>query len=220
MELLAKLTAFENRYKEIETLMAQPEIATNFERVQVLARERASLEEIVGLSRQYRKILKEIEDTTIIMADGLDPDVTELARDELVQLESDKEKIELSLRLKLLPKDPQDDKNVILEIRAGTGGQEACLLAADLHRMYTRYGLAQGWDLELLDSSLSDLGGLKGVLLEVRGKNVFKCLKYERGVHRVQRIPTTEASGRIHTSTATVAVLPEPAGPEQNTTSD
>ena len=206
--LLTKLASIEARYQEIERLMATPEVATDYERVQTLAKERASLEDMVSMYREYRSLLKEKEGVLAILGEGSDPEMASLARQELETLERNISRLDQELRLALLPRDPNDDRDVIVEIREGVGGQEAALFAADLYRMYTRYALLQNWDVDLLSSNPSDLGGFKEIVLEVRGKRAFSRLKFERGAHRVQRVPITEASGRLHTSTATVAVLP------------
>ena len=207
--LIAKLASVDERYQEIEDLMARPEVSTDYEKVQILARERASLEELVNLYREYRKLAKERDDATAILEEGSDPGLTRLAREELDGLEVKLEKLDQELKLAILPKDANDQRDVIVEIREGVGGREAGLFAADLFRMYTRYAQLKGWGVEVLNSNPSDLGGFKEIVFEVHGKGAFRHLKYERGAHRVQRVPVTETSGRIHTSTSTVAVLAE-----------
>ena len=207
--MVSKLASTEKRFQQIEELMAKPEVAMDYEQVQKLAKERASLEGMVTMYREYRKLLKEREGVLAILEDGSEPGMTSLARDEIEILEEKLERLNQKLKQVILPKDPNDEKYVIIEIREGVGGQEAALFAADLYRMYTRYALLQNWEVELLDSSPSDLGGFKEIVLEVKGKGAFSRLKFERGSHRVQRVPVTEASGRIHTSTATVVVMPE-----------
>ena len=207
--VLSKLASVEERFQQIEELLAVPEIATDHEQVQVLAKERASLEDMVSMYREYRKLEKEQADVVSIIEEGSDSAMSSLAREELDALEERLELLSAELRLAIVPRDSNDDKNVIVEVREGVGGQEAALFAADLYRMYTRYSLLRNWEVELLYSSPSDLGGFKEIVFEVRGKGAFSRLKFERGSHRVQRVPATEASGRIHTSTATVAVLPE-----------
>lgn len=189
--------------------MAQPEVATDLPRLQALAKERASLDHLVSLYRQYRTTIESLEKTGAMLGDGLDPEMLALVRDEIKTLEGKKESLLQDIKQALLPRDPNDEKDVIVEVRAGAGGNEAGIFAADLYRMYARYGTAKGWSTEVIDRSPGDLGGVKEIVFEVRGKGAFSRLKYERGVHRVQRVPVTEASGRIHTSTATVAVLPE-----------
>ncbi len=207
--LLSKLASVESRFHQIEELMARPEVAMDHEQVQKLAKERASLEGMVDMYREYRKLSVDRKDVLAILEQGSDPAMASLAREELEDLEEELERLNRELRLAILPKDPNDGKDVIVEIREGVGGREAALFAADLYRMYTRYSLLRNWEVELLDSNPSDLGGFKEIVLEVRGKEVFSRLKFERGSHRVQRVPVTEASGRIHTSTCTVVVMPE-----------
>lgn len=173
-----------------------------------LSKDQAELEPIVNKFREYKKIIKDIEDLEELLKSG-DGDIKELAEEELQSLKKLKPQVEQELRILLLPKDPRDEKNVILEIRAGTGGDEAALFAADLFRMYSKYAESKGWKVEIIDSHPTGLGGFKEIIANISGRGAFSKLKYESGVHRVQRIPVTEASGRIHTSTATVAVLPE-----------
>ena len=207
--LFNKLASVEERFRQIEGLMGKPEVAVDHEQVHRLAKERASIEDMVVMYREYQRLVEERRDVLAILEERSEAEMASLARDELEALERKLERLNEGLKLAILPKDPNDDKNVIVEIREGVGGQEAALFAADLYRMYTRYALLRNWDVELLDSSPSDLGGLKEIVFGVRGKNAFSRLKFERGAHRVQRVPVTEAMGRLHTSTATVAVLPE-----------
>ena len=204
-----QLDKIENRYREINEKMAQPEIATDLKLLQTLAQERASMESIVASYRELKFIEKSLEDTRSMLEDEPDEDMIKLANQEIESLEARHKIIEEELRIALLPKDPNDEKDIIMEIRAGTGGNEAALFAADLFRMYTRYAQSQGWQTEILSTNESGIGGFKEIIFEVRGRGAFSRLKFERGVHRVQRVPITEASGRIHTSTATVAVLPK-----------
>jgi peptide chain release factor 1 len=201
----------EKRYREIDEKLAQPEIATNINQVQELARERAGIEDIVVKYRQYKKVAKELEDVKEMIAAGADDEMAAMVKQEIVTLEAKLEKLSEELKQALLPKDPNDEKDIIVEIRAGTGGNEAALFAADLYRMYSRYAQNRGWKIDVISLSESGvgIGGLKEIIFEVRGKGAYSRLKYESGVHRVQRVPVTEASGRIHTSTATVAVLPK-----------
>jgi peptide chain release factor 1 len=203
-----KLKSFEDRYEELTRLMAKPEVATDHTQVAELAREQRELEDVVTLYREHRAAAEELEETRTLL-EGEDPEIQQLAEAEIEKLERQLKVLRQRLRLLLLPKDPRDERNVIVEIRAGTGGDEAGLFAADLYRMYTRYAERKGWRPELLTSHPTGIGGFKEVIFQVKGKGAFSRLKYESGVHRVQRIPVTESSGRIHTSTATVAVLPE-----------
>jgi len=204
-----RLESTENRYEELSQLMAQPETATDLQQLQALAQERSSIEDIVVKYRQYKETARTIEDTQAMLDDGLEPDMLTMVREEIENLKQLKENVTQELKLALVPKDANESKDAIVEIRAGTGGEEASLFAADLFRMYSRYAQVRGWEVEIIDSNQNDIGGFKEIIFEVKGKGAFSHLKYERGVHRVQRVPKTEASGRIHTSTATVAVLPE-----------
>lgn len=207
--VLDKVAAIERRYEELNQLMAEPAVAADPLRLAELAREQAELEEIVGVYRAYRAAEAELADARLLTEDGADPELAELARAEIERLEPQQAARLQQLQRLLLPKDPNDDKNVIVEIRAGTGGDEAGLFAADLFRMYSRWAEAHGYKIELLSHHETGIGGFKEVIFQVRGRGAYSRLKYESGVHRVQRVPITEAQGRIHTSTATVAVLPE-----------
>jgi peptide chain release factor 1 len=207
--MLEKLALVEERYEELNRLMADPEVATDHIRLKELAQEQAEIEELVQTYRQYKANEQELSETEGILQEGADEELEELAREEIERLTARQEKLYQRLRLMLLPRDPKDKKNVIMEIRAGAGGDEAGLFAADLYRMYTRYAEDHGWSTELLSSNVTGIGGFKEAIFGIEGKGAYSRLKYESGVHRVQRVPVTEASGRIHTSTATVAVLPE-----------
>jgi len=207
--MLERLESIEKRYDELNNLMAQPEVSLDFERLQNLARERATIEEVVTKYRQYKTTMKSIEDTQAMLNDKLDEDLASLAKEELASLQEKRERILQEIKVALVPKDPADKKDVIVEIRAGAGGEEAALFASSLFRMYSRYAATKGWKVDILNSNETGIGGFKEVIFEIKGKGVYSRLKYESGVHRVQRVPVTESSGRIHTSTATVAVLPE-----------
>ncbi len=207
--MLESLNKVEERYKELTRLMADPDIAQDYERVTEYAKERADLDDLVSIYRAYKDTAEELEGTKTLLADDDDPELQELAEVEIVELQARLEELETQLYQMLLPKDPRDAKNVIIEIRAGAGGDEAGLFAANLYRMYTRYAERQRWKTELLSSHATGVGGFKEVIFDVRGRGAFSRFKFESGVHRVQRVPVTESSGRIHTSTATVAVLPE-----------
>ncbi len=206
--MLEKLNGVEARYEELNRLMADPEVITDYERLKAYGQERAELEPVVEAYRRYQALRAELEDARSL-ADADDPDMAALARDEITRLEGEVQAQWETLKQLLLPRDPNDDKNVIVEIRAGTGGEEAALFAADLFRMYARYAELHNWKTELLSANETGIGGYKEVIFMIKGKGAYSRLKYESGVHRVQRVPVTEASGRIHTSTATVAVLPE-----------
>ena len=204
-----KLASIEKHYEELEQMIAQPEIATNQKQLQGLTRERANLKDIVIQYQQYKALSDELTELEALLNNDLEPEMIALIKEEQNKLEQRRNDLIGKLKLSLLPKDQNDDKDVIVEIRAGAGGEEASLFAADLFRMYSHYAQRKGWHTNIMNSNQSDIGGFKEVIFEVKGKGAFSKLKYERGVHRVQRVPITEASGRIHTSTATVVVLPE-----------
>ncbi|PIU55258.1 MAG: peptide chain release factor 1 [Chloroflexi bacterium CG07_land_8_20_14_0_80_51_10] len=204
-----RLDSIEKRYEEINTLMAQEDIASDLERLQNLAREQASIKGLVLEYREYKAVTNSIEETKAMQDDGLDSEMATLIKEEIEKLEARRESLLREIKLALMPRDPADEKDVIMEIRAGAGGGEAALFAGDLFRMYSRYALAKGWQVETMSTNETGIGGFKEIIFEIKGKGTFSRLKYERGVHRVQRVPVTEAGGRIHTSTATVAVLPQ-----------
>jgi peptide chain release factor 1 len=203
-----KLSTVESQYEDLMTRLGTAEVQSDQVEYRKAAKQLSDLEPLVQKYREYKTVQKDIEGSEELVR-GADADMRELAQEELKDLEARREAILADLRLLLVPKDPNDEKNVILEIRAGTGGDEAALFAADLFRMYSRFAERQRWKLEVMSSSESGTGGLKEVIASIEGRGVYSRLKYESGVHRVQRVPATEASGRIHTSTATVAVLPE-----------
>ena len=209
MSLSERLAAIDERFEGLTAEMGRPEVAADHERIQSLARERAALEEIVTLHRAYLEVDGALGDARSIVADGGDAELVELAKEELETLTKRHEELEEQLKRALLPKDPHDERDVIVEVRAGTGGDEAALFAADLYRMYSRYADERGWRTEVISANETGIGGFKEIIFEVRGEGAYSRLKYESGVHRVQRVPQTEAQGRIHTSAATVAVLPE-----------
>jgi peptide chain release factor 1 len=207
--MFEKLAAVEARYEELNELMARPDVATDHVRLQQVAREQRELEDIVAAYRAHKEVERQIAGAQALLDDSGDPELRELAQDELEQLRQRRDELDERIKLLLLPRDPNDAKNVIFEIRQGEGGDEAALFAADLYRMYTRYAERQRWGVEVMNSNENGPGGFKEIVFEVRGDGAYSRLKYEGGVHRVQRVPETEARGRIHTSTATVAVLPE-----------
>jgi peptide chain release factor 1 len=207
-DLLEKLAAFEQRHAQLEERLADPAVAASPGEYKQVAVEHASLRPLVEAAATYRKVLNEL-DGARGMLDDPDEEVRELASAEIDGLMVRRDALEGEIRLLLVPKDPNDEKNAILEIRAGTGGDEAALFAADLFRMYSRYAERYGWKVEAISTSLTDGGGIREVIANVTGKNIYSRLKHERGVHRVQRVPATESQGRIHTSTVTVAVMPE-----------
>ena len=204
-----KLASIEERSRDLERRMADPEISADYSRVRKLAREHASLKKLVGLAARLRQVTKDIQDARNMTRDESDREMAALAREELADLGEEKSRVEDELRVALLPKDPNDEKNVVMEVRAGTGGEEAGLFAADLYRMYMRHAQRQGWQTEVVNSNETGLGSIKEIVFQIKGDGAYSRLKHESGVHRVQRIPVTESSGRIHTSAATVAVLPE-----------
>ncbi len=207
--MFKQLDQIEARYEELSRLMAEPTVIADHTRVARIAQEQAELEETVQAYRRWRELKRQLEESRLMLEDEVDADMIQLIKEECRRLEEEMAETEGRLRLLLLPRDPNDDKDVIVEIRAGAGGEESGLFAADLFRMYTRYAEKQGWKVDVLSANETGIGGFKEIIFEVRGKGAFSRLKYESGVHRVQRVPVTEASGRIHTSTATVAVLPE-----------
>ena len=206
--MLEKLLTLEQKYEEINTTLMDPEVLSNNLEYQKHSKEQSDLRPIYEKIQDYKKVLSEIADAEDMIKSG-DGELRDLAREELEELKKRKTALEDELKFMLLPKDPRDDRNVILEIRGGTGGEEAALFAASLFRMYSKYAEARRWKIEVIDSNPTGLGGLKEIVASIIGKGAYNRLKYESGVHRVQRVPATEASGRIHTSAATVAVLPE-----------
>ncbi|NJD69684.1 MAG: peptide chain release factor 1 [Candidatus Methylomirabilota bacterium] len=204
-----RLDTIEQRSAEILLQMSDPAIITDQVRFQRLAKAYAELEPVVEAYQRYRKLLRDVEEAQTLLRDGTETDVRELAEAELEELAVKRTKLEEELTLLLLPRDPADEKNIIVEVRAGAGGDEAGLFAAELVRMYSRYAELQGWRVEMLSSNQTGVGGMKEAILSIEGRGAYSRLKFESGVHRVQRVPVTESSGRIHTSTVTVAVLPE-----------
>jgi len=204
-----RLEEIESRYEDLSRELASPDVVGDPARLRELGRRHSELQEIVRVSRAYREATKQAEEARLLARQERDPEMAEYLRQEEVAAQASAEELERRLEVLLLPKDPNDDKDVVLEIRAGTGGQEASLFASDLYEMYRRYAERNRWKTDVLSSSPSDLGGFREIVLEIHGKGAYSRLKHESGVHRVQRIPVTESGGRIHTSTATVAVLPE-----------
>ena len=207
--MIQKLDQLEKRYDELQGLAADPAVIRDQGRYRELMRESAGLEEVVETYRVYKRLLKDIEGNRQVIQEGGDSELTALAREELKELKEKEEEMSHELKLLLVPKDPLDTKNIIMEVRAGTGGEEAALFAADLFRMYSRYAESRRWTIEILSSHQTEIRGFKEVVFSISGKSVYESLRYESGVHRVQRVPVTEAGGRIHTSAVTVAVLPE-----------
>ncbi len=206
--MFEKLRAIEEKYEELTRMLSDPKVISDHERYMQISREQAEIEPIVQKYRQYKTLSENLREAEELSRSG-DAELKELAEEEIKKIKEELPLIERDLKLLLLPRDPRDDKSVILEIRAGTGGEEAALFAADLFRMYSRYAERKNWKVEIIDSNPTGLGGFKEIIISIRGKGAYSRLKYESGVHRVQRVPVTETSGRIHTSAATVAVLPE-----------
>jgi peptide chain release factor 1 len=209
MGFMERLEEIENNYDDLERQLAQPDVYGDRQRYAELARSHAELAEVVRTMREYREAQREAQEASEMLREEHDPEMLDFIRDSLHAAEGKAEELEQKIKVMLLPPDPRDEKDVIMEIRAGAGGEEAGLFAGDLYRMYTRYADRRGWRTEMLSSSPSELGGFKEIIFSVRGKGAYSRMKYESGVHRVQRIPVTESGGRIHTSTSTVAVLPE-----------
>ncbi|ADK13316.1 MULTISPECIES: peptide chain release factor 1 [Clostridium] len=207
--MLERLNFIENKYEELSIKISDPQVMADQKEWQKLCKENAELEEIVTKYREYKKAQQELEDNKEMLKEETDREMKEMEQEEIKRLTEVIEESENDLRVLLLPKDPNDDKNVFVEIRAGAGGEEAALFAANLTRMYTRYAERQAWNIETMSINATDIGGFKEIVFMVKGKGAYSRLKYESGTHRVQRVPDTESSGRIHTSTATVAVLPE-----------
>jgi peptide chain release factor 1 len=209
MQMFDTLADIERRYLQIEEEMAKPDVVTDHVRLSVLGRERAELEDAVTAYRRLRELEDEIATTEAMASEEADPEMATLVREELDGLTNERETQTAAIRQMLVPRDPIDEKDVVVEIRAGTGGEEAALFAAELYRMYTKYAERQRWRVELIDINETGIGGMKEVVFEVHGKGAYAHLRWESGVHRVQRVPATESGGRIHTSTATVIVMPE-----------
>lgn len=209
MDLIDKLQVLKDKFDRIEEQLSDPEIVKDQEKLINLSRERSELTEIVEAYNSYTSVLKDIQGNQELIESGDDKDLAEMAEAELDDLKSKKEQLEEDIKVLLIPKDPNDNKDVIVEIRAGTGGDEAGLFAYDLYRMYSRYAETRGWQKEIIDISESGLGGIKEVVFSLSGQGVYGDMKFENGVHRVQRVPQTEAQGRVHTSAASVVVMPE-----------
>ena len=207
--MLDKLQNLDDKYEELGRMLADPEVLGNPEELRKTAKARADLEDVVMAWREYKKASEELEDAKMMLGEDLDDDMAQMVKEEIKTLSVRVEELEHQINVLLLPKDPNDERNVIVEVRAGTGGDEAALFAADLYKMYVRYAEKQGWKVDVMNSNETDGGGYKEVTFMIIGKGAYSKLKFESGVHRVQRVPATEASGRIHTSAATVAVLPE-----------
>ncbi|EIA21485.1 peptide chain release factor 1 [Listeria fleischmannii subsp. coloradonensis] len=204
-----RLQAVENRYDELNELLSDPDVVSDPKRLRDLSKEQSGIAETVETYRHYKEVTSQIDETKELLSEKLDDDMREMAKEELSGLQDEKVELEERMKLLLVPKDPNDDKNVIMEIRGAAGGDEAALFAGDLFRMYSRYAETRGYKVEIMDANPTGIGGYKEVIAMITGDGAFSRLKYENGAHRVQRVPETESGGRIHTSTATVAILPE-----------
>lgn len=207
--MLDRLQALADRYDKLSELLCDPDVASDSKRLRDLSKEQSDLQPMYEAYIEYRRVTEELDAAKVMQGEKLDDEMREMVKMEIDELSTRKDELEAQIHILLLPKDPNDDKNVIVEIRGAAGGDEAALFAADLYRMYTRYADTQGWRVEMMDASTSDLGGFKEVTFLINGRGAYSKLKFESGAHRVQRIPTTESGGRIHTSTSTVAVMPE-----------
>ncbi len=208
-EIFDKLQAVADRYDEVNELLSDPDVIADTDRFMDLSKEEGSLRETVEKYTAYKKVVQQVKDDEELLRENLDAEMAQLTKEELTESREEQENLENELKVLLLPKDPNDDKNIIMEIHGAAGGDEASLFAADLFEMYSRYAEKQGWTVEIVDQSQTEVGGFKEIVLMISGASVYSKLKYENGAHRVQRIPTTESAGRIHTSTATVGVMPE-----------
>lgn len=206
--MFEKLAGVEDRLQELEQMLSDPKVVNNREAYQRLIREHAEISPIIAVFREFKRVDRELDDSVELLHDD-DPEIKKMAAEEIDRLEKEKQRLTVELKSRLVPKDPLDEKNVILEIRAGTGGDEAGLFAGDLFKMYQRYADLRGWSVEVMDHHATGVGGIKEIIVSVNGKGAYSRLRYESGTHRVQRVPTTETQGRIHTSAVTVAVLPE-----------
>lgn len=209
MTVLDRLQALADRYDKLSELLCDPDVASDPKRLREFSKEQSDLQPVYAAYTEYKQVSEQLDDAKVMQNEKLDDDMREMVKMEIDELSTRKEELEAEIQVLLLPKDPNDDKNVIVEIRGAAGGDEAALFASDLYRMYMKFADAQGWRVELMESNESDLGGFKEVIFMVTGKGAYSKLKYESGAHRVQRIPVTESGGRIHTSTSTVAVMPE-----------
>ncbi|MFD2629335.1 peptide chain release factor 1 [Oceanobacillus kapialis] len=207
--MLDRLQTLENRYDKLNEMLSDPEIINDTAKLREYSKEQAGLEDVVQAYREYKDITSQLQDAKEMMEDNLDSDMQEMVKMEIIELQESKEELEERMKILLLPKDPNDDKNVFMEIRGAAGGDEAALFAGDLYRMYSRYAEQYGWKTEVMEASTTGVGGYKEIIFMINGNGAYSKLKFENGAHRVQRVPETESGGRIHTSTATVAVLPE-----------
>ncbi|WP_235807883.1 peptide chain release factor 1, partial [Companilactobacillus versmoldensis] len=208
-KIFDQLEGLLERYSELQELMSDPEVINDTKRYMKLSKEEAEMRDVVAAFKKYKELKKSISDSDEILRENDDSEMQALAKDELNESKAELEKVEHDITLLMLPKDPNDDKNIIMEIRGAAGGDEASLFAADLLSMYSKYAEKQGWNFEIVDENATEVGGYKDVAVMITGDRVYSKLKYENGAHRVQRVPATESAGRVHTSTATVAIMPE-----------
>ncbi|EEK76110.1 peptide chain release factor 1 [Bacillus cereus] len=208
-DVLDRLQAVENRYEKLNELLSDPEVISDTNKLREYSKEQSDIQETVEVYREYKDVREQLKDAKAMLEDKLDAEMREMVKEEVSELEGQDKELSARLKILLVPKDPNDDKNVIVEVRGAAGGDEAALFAGDLYRMYSRYAEVQGWKTEIIEASYTELGGYKEIIFMINGKGAFAKLKFENGAHRVQRVPETESGGRIHTSTATVAVLPE-----------
>ncbi|MFB4169830.1 peptide chain release factor 1 [Virgibacillus sp. JSM 102003] len=207
--MLERIQSLENRYNKLNELLSDPDIISDTNKLREYSKEQAGLEEIIQVYREYKDKMSQLDDAKAMLEDDLDDEMDDMVKMEIEELKEDTESLEEKLKILLLPKDPNDDKNVIMEVRGAAGGDEAALFAGDLYRMYSKYAEMQGWKIDVIEASSTGVGGYKEIIFMINGTGAYSKLKYENGAHRVQRVPETESGGRIHTSTATVAVLPE-----------
>jgi len=208
-DVLDRLQAVEDRYEKLNELLSDPEVISDTNKLREYSKEQSDMQETVEVYREYKDVREQLRDAKAMLEDKLDADMRDMVKEEVSELEGQDKELSERLKILLVPKDPNDDKNVIVEVRGAAGGDEAALFAGDLYRMYSRYAEVQGWKTEIIEASYTELGGYKEIIFMINGKGAFAKLKFENGAHRVQRVPETESGGRIHTSTATVAVLPE-----------
>ncbi|KIO64505.1 hypothetical protein B4064_0991 [Caldibacillus thermoamylovorans] len=209
MSMFDRLAAVEDRYEKLNELLSDPDVVSDPKKLREYSKEQSAIQKTVQTYREYKQVKEELQDAKLLLEDKLDAEMREMVKEEVASLEERAEQLEEQLKILLIPKDPNDDKNVIMEIRGAAGGEEAALFAGDLFRMYSRYAESQGWKIDVIEANSTGLGGYKEIIFMINGHGAYSKLKYENGAHRVQRVPTTESGGRIHTSTATVAVLPE-----------
>ncbi len=207
--VLDRLQAVEDRYEKLNELLSDPEVISDTNKLREYSKEQSDIQDTVEVYREYKDVREQLRDAKAMLEDKLDADMRDMVKEEVSELEGQEKVLSERLKVLLVPKDPNDDKNVIVEVRGAAGGDEAALFAGDLYRMYSRYAEVQGWKTEIIEASYTELGGYKEIIFMINGKGAFAKLKFENGAHRVQRVPETESGGRIHTSTATVAVLPE-----------